>query len=507
MGVPGDGAFLEYHEPNIIAILTLISFFFFLAIADWVADKIVRAGLIGQIVVGLIYGVPVGNILAIEWQETFLALGYIGLILIIFEGGLTIRLDLLRQNFVLSVVAALLGVLTPIALSFALLYAGFGHGAIESFIVGTALCTTSLGTIFVVINSASRGVDFSQTRVGTVLISAAILDDVCGLVLVSVIHQLRGLADGDGSLGWIIGRPILASGLMAVLTPIIAKFFLAPLFRKFLQPKFARFKHVANILLMLLVLSAFLAIAAYAGASALFGAFLAGTIASSLPSRRPGSPFAVASRQEGEESPEKCPTFLHTFEKYISGVQRYVLQPLFFASIGFSVPFLSMWTGEMIWKGVVFTVLTAIGKLIVGVCVPIWDVIENAKSENVIEKPTTAVANWAPATLLGAAMVARGEIGLLIIQIGLNETPYLSEKAFIIGIWAIVLNTIIGPVSVGILLGKVGTKIANDPRWGTQLKDEGLDVNNAALSSNEILRVVGLPPQPHDTGTMRSSSA
>jgi hypothetical protein len=36
--------------------------------------------------VGLIYGLPIANILAPDWQETFLALGYIGLILIIFEG-------------------------------------------------------------------------------------------------------------------------------------------------------------------------------------------------------------------------------------------------------------------------------------------------------------------------------------------------------------------------------------------------------------------------------------
>jgi hypothetical protein len=154
----------------------------------------------------------------------------------------------------------------------------------------------------------------------------------------------------------------------------------------------------------------------------------------------------------------------------------------------------------MIWKGVVFSILMAFGKLIVGVCVPVWDLIENPKQENLIEKPlaSVALASWAPATLLGAAMVARGEIGLLIIQIGLNETPYLSEQAFIVGIWAIVLNTIIGPVSVGILLGKVGTRIANDPRWGTQLKDEGLDVNNAAPSSNEILGIIGIPAQPRD---------
>jgi hypothetical protein len=155
--MPADpsGVFLEYHEPDIVSILTLLSFFVFLAVSEWSSDKIFRAGLIGQVIVGVVYGVPIANILALSGQEAFLALGYIGLILIIFEGavylsscylpsgtwltrhstmtgGLSIRLDLLRQNLVLSIIAALLGVLTPIALSFALLYAGFGHGTLLS---------------------------------------------------------------------------------------------------------------------------------------------------------------------------------------------------------------------------------------------------------------------------------------------------------------------------------------------------------------------------------------
>lgn len=66
------------------------------------------------------------------------------------------------------------------------------------------------------------------------------------------------------------------------------------------------------------------------------------------------------------------------------------------------------------------------------------------------------------------AMVARGEIGLLIIQIGLNQTTFLSEEAFLVAIWAIVLNTIIGPVLVGLLLKRADQAIANDPRWGIQ---------------------------------------
>ncbi|KAL2193919.1 Sodium/hydrogen exchanger family-domain-containing protein [Corynascus similis CBS 632.67] len=502
MATNGSGTssdYLPYHEPSIINILILISFFLFLAVAEWLADKLIRASLIGHIIVGLIYGVPIANILALEWQDTFLAMGYIGLILIIFEGGLTIRLDLLRQNLLLSIIAALIGVLTPIALSFAFFYAGFHHAPLEAFILGTALCSTSLGTTFVVLSSASRAgskessrtdsdhavaaaaaapppVDFSQTRIGTVLVSAAVLDDVCGLVLASVIHNLRSIAGGnDGSettssLGWIIGRPVLASGLMALLTPAVARFAARPLHRRFVEPRVpSASAQLVNLLLMAVVLCAFLAIAAYAGASVLFGAFLAGAFVSSLPGREGIEEAGGASVPPG---------FAASFEHYLGAPQKYVFQPLFFASVGFAIPFVELWTGEVIWKGVVYTLLMAIGKLIVGGVVPIWDLVSHKIRKGSSEKSSGCTSDgpsWAPATLLGAAMVARGEIGLLIIQIGLNETPFLTQKAFVIGVWAIVLNTILGPVLVGILLRQMGTRIAENPRWGVQAKQNGFD--------------------------------
>lgn len=71
---------------SVVEILIIISFFFFLSLAEWVSAKVLRAGIIGQIAVGIIYGVPLANILESNWQQTFLALGYVGLILIIFEG-------------------------------------------------------------------------------------------------------------------------------------------------------------------------------------------------------------------------------------------------------------------------------------------------------------------------------------------------------------------------------------------------------------------------------------
>lgn len=414
-------------------------------------------------------------------------------------GGLTIRLDLLRQNLVLSIVAALVGVLTPIALSFALLRAGFHHSqspslfcqpsstinmttpldALESFILGVALCSTSIGTTFAVLSGASKprtpsapAVEYAETRVGTVLVSAAVLDDVCGLVLVSVIHNLRDIAGDDHGgggkgLGWIIGRPVLASVLMAVLTPVVVRFVARPVYRRFGAP-WAGF--VVNISLMAVVLSAFLVIAAYAGASVLFGAFLAGAFVSSLSG-------------DGSKggSGRDVPGFVETFDHYLGQVQKYILVPLFFASIGFAIPFLDLWTGEVIWKGILYTLLMVLAKLVVGLVVPAWDFISSRRKRTSGDRPRTLTASWAPATLLGAAMVARGEIGLLIIQIGLNETPFLNQKAFVIGVWAIVLNTIIGPVLVGLLLKRAGADIAGDPRWGVQAK-QGSDTDGEGIA-------------------------
>jgi hypothetical protein len=69
-----------------VDILIVVSFFFFLSLARWVSAAVIQAGIIGQIAVGIIYGVPLANILKHYWQETFVTLGYVGLILIIFEG-------------------------------------------------------------------------------------------------------------------------------------------------------------------------------------------------------------------------------------------------------------------------------------------------------------------------------------------------------------------------------------------------------------------------------------
>lgn len=348
--------FLQYHEPDIISILVLISFLFSLSCLGWVFNRLIRAGLVGQILLGILYGAPVGNILKAEWQETFLALGYIGLILIIFEGGLTIRLDLLKANFLLSLLAAAVGIITPIAFCYLLLFLGFHYGALETFIVGASLSTTSIGTTFVVLSS-SKEIDFTQSKVGTVLISAALFDDVVGLIMVSIISSLGGISgDGSANIGWIVGRPILVSVAVGSISPLLAIYAAGPVYRRWAIPRIGAFHHRANICIMTLILAAHLSICAYAGASLLFGAFLAGTFLSTLLS----SPSVA---HTGDVTMERAPTFHQTFENYVSGAQTFILEPLFFASIGFAIPFKRLWSGVVVWRGIVFSLLMAVGKV------------------------------------------------------------------------------------------------------------------------------------------------
>jgi len=465
-------------------------FFAFLGLAEYISSKAIRAGIIGPIIVGIIYDEPLANILHHVWQETFFYLGYIGLILIIFEGGLTTRMGLLKDKFTLSILGAATGVIAPIGLSYLLLCLGLGYGAVEVFIIGAALSASSLATTFAVIASASKNVDLSQTRVGAVLVSAAVIDDVTGLVMSSVIHDLGSLSSGGNvNLGWLIGRPIVASAAMAILTPLLTKYVFAPVFRKYIERRFAKLDHLSNITLMILVLCAFISIASYAGTSVLFGAFLAVAFLTHIPSNHSDGPLVVMSREEGEQRHDKSPTFVHTFEYYLLDAQKYVLEPLFFASIGFAIPFLDLWTREAIWKGVVYTLFMLVGKFIVGIWVPIWSAVkydpkkadeerqqqpnatDGAPLEKTLSSPhspscTAAVkSSMSPALLLGMAMVARGEIGLLIVEIGYNNTSYVSSDGFITAIWAILLNTIIGPIFVGVLIKMKGDDIGKGP-WG-----------------------------------------
>jgi Kef-type K+ transport system membrane component KefB len=444
-----------------------------LQVARVISHKILKAETIGFIAVGVVYGAPTTNLLLIEWQESFMAIGYLGLILLVFEGALSTNIELLTRNISLSTVCAVTGVLAPIGLSMLLLVEGFGYTTIQAFAAGASLSATSLGTTVAVLKAAgstSPQSSWFSASVTTVLLSAATIDDVIGLVMASVMPSL-GLNDSP-ILGWAIGRPVLSSLGLATVTGTAVKliqFFNSTTLGINRLPE--RHRSQAMFICIVVCLAASAAAASYSGTSILFGAFAAGILFSYMDTLNEGS-------AHGEMHPRSShPNFRTIFQQTIGPVQEYLFAPLFFASIGFAIPFRDLWQATNAWHGITYALLMAVGKLAVGIWIPVWSIFwprdvapgieANSRQTSPRRTPRNPLGNASKAgVLLGSGMVARGEIGLLIVQLGYDSgrgpIPY---DLYIVAIWALVLNTIAGPILVAVTLSRWRNPILKG-QWG-----------------------------------------
>lgn len=79
---------LPYHEPGIVVILIQTSFLLFLNVVNAALDRIFYCGLLGQILVGIAWGTPGAGWLSASVEETVVQWGYLGLILLVYEGSL-----------------------------------------------------------------------------------------------------------------------------------------------------------------------------------------------------------------------------------------------------------------------------------------------------------------------------------------------------------------------------------------------------------------------------------
>lgn len=82
----GPVALLPYHPPAIVTILVQTSFIIVLNLINIVLDHLIYCGLLGQILVGVAWGTPGAEWLGKGVQETVVQVGYIGLILLVYEG-------------------------------------------------------------------------------------------------------------------------------------------------------------------------------------------------------------------------------------------------------------------------------------------------------------------------------------------------------------------------------------------------------------------------------------
>ncbi|KAI9807660.1 MAG: hypothetical protein M1825_005601 [Sarcosagium campestre] len=186
---------LPYHEPSVAVILIEASFLIALNVINNVLDRGIYCGLVGQILLGTAWGTPGSKWLPIEAQESMVQIGYLGLILIVYEGGLATSVAGIRSNLILSIATAFTGICLPMALSFVLIALNDAT-PLQAFAAGAALCSTSLGTTFTVLESSG----LTNSRLGTVLASAAMMDDVVGLIMVQIIASLGQAEESFGAV-------------------------------------------------------------------------------------------------------------------------------------------------------------------------------------------------------------------------------------------------------------------------------------------------------------------
>ncbi|KAG9042946.1 Hsp70 ATPase ssc1 [Tulasnella sp. UAMH 9824] len=289
-----------------------------------------------------------------------------------------------------------------------LFHFGFHLSLMDSFAAGAALAATSLGTTFAVLESSARSpketsseasapTDIRHTRIGCTLSAAALIDDILGLVLAAVIPSIRN-TDGEHHkpLAEAIARPVGVSIALFLLVEI------GPLRRGLVaclsmaHRKARSWMRVDGTsictLLIVITLSGLVAAVHYAGASVLLGAWITGALLGEvdraehrrhdLEETHPTSP-QVSEIVAESQGPRTTPsTFIAAFEYRIAPIQNMILAPLFFGAIGTAIPFLDLWTGRIIWRGIIYSVLMVIAKMIVGVWILVWPSTNKGRTQN-----------------------------------------------------------------------------------------------------------------------------
>ncbi|KAJ2912632.1 hypothetical protein MD484_g7787, partial [Candolleomyces efflorescens] len=517
--------------PALADLLLTSTFLYLLQVSSHLSTLLTNTDLLGPLSLGILWCSPAlpppAPLLPQEYLPFLSFLGYVGLILLIFDAGLSTPAALLLNlhNLAASLLVGLTGILVPIALSLALFHAAFRFSLLTSFAAGAALCSTSLGTTVSLLSG-----DMKKSRLGVVLVTAALFDDIVGLMIAGVIANLVPSSTGGGSgIHWsTIARPILVSVAFALGTPVLALIARRLVVRGRAPFPVVRHRmcsalnikptHV-HLFVIVSTLLAFVATSHLAGTSELFGAYLAGAFL--------GHVFAPQDEDDHSENP-----MLETFTSQISNKLLHpLLSPLFFASIGASIPVDQLFAVQLptaagamvkshrvVWRGIVYSLLMVLAKAISGVWVFVfWKKAKPTKSDKKNEesdnatltletkKPTAAASTFindagpettpksmsgsnspdvdepqtkgltnAPrngssgphtttsrlptALLLGLAMVARGEIALVVAQLArpllVDDQGGLggSEEPYVLVMWAILLTTFGGAFGVGLVV-------------------------------------------------------
>lgn len=396
------------------------------------AQHVRQPAVLGELVAGVLLGTSVLGLLD-PADPVIRALAEIGVLILLFEIGLHTDLGSLLRVGRAAGAVALAGMIVPLVLGYAAARL-LGLPVLPAIVCGAALTATSIGISARVLSDLGQ----LETTEGQVVLGAAVADDVGGLIVLSVVAGLA--AGGAVSVAGTLITAGIAIGF--VVAAIIAGRIVAP-------PLFRAIERVrtTGALGMLALAFAFLVawLAAGARSAPIIGAFAAGLVLHPTPQR-----------------PE--------IQRAVGPVGLFFV-PIFFASVGAEVDVRTLGNMQVLAVGLVLVLAGVVGKFVAGYAP--WWLRAN--------KP-----------LIGAAMIPRGEVGLIFAQMGL-ATGALDVGIFSAVTLAVMVTTFVAPPLLGRLSGPRRTSDLED-RPG----DGGIDdlVAGTSISSPRDEHQVRFIPAP-----------
>jgi Kef-type K+ transport system membrane component KefB len=375
--------------------------------AGYLSIRLGQPSVLGELLVGILLGPSLINLLNLPFVDhdltaTISELGEMGVLLLMFIAGLELHFGEMRSNLRVAASAGLLGVLLPVFMGWGVgLLFGLDNSA--SLFLGLTLGATSVSI------SAQTLIELKalRSRVGLSLLGAAVFDDILIILLLSMFLAVQS---GGGSSSAII--LIFIRMMLFLLVSIAFGLRVLPWFIS----RISRMRVSQGLLTVSFVIMLGYGIAAefFGGMAAITGAFLAGLM------------FA--------RTPEK-----ERIESGMHALAYGLFVPIFFINIGLSID-LRQFRLDILLLTFVVIIVAVIGKWLGAG----WGAKLGGLSS------TEAVQ-------LGAGMISRGEVGLIVADVGVRE-GLIRDNEFSAIVVMVLITTLITPPILRALFGRVSAR-------------------------------------------------
>ncbi len=380
-------------------LLALIIIFLAIKAGAYIADKFKQP----RVLVELLIGVLVGNTYLFDFMHELKfieLLAALGVIILLFEVGLESNLDDMQALGRESILVAVFGVILPFVGGYYVSgYLMPELSEITRVFIGATLTATSVG----ITARVFKDLQVLQSPEARIVLGAAVIDDVLGLIILAVVSALVSGAEFS---------------LMAVaFISFKALFFLFSSIAAGRMVVDHSFKGLATFKIPTLVPIASLVFcglmsyfATIAGLAPIVGAFAAGLLLDPMHFQGMGTKTSV--------------------QDYIRPVSSFLI-PLFFVVIGLKVNLAVFNSTEIMVVGLVITLVAIVGKILSG-----WSFA--------LRQPLSRL-------LIGLGMIPRGEVGLIFASTGL-ALGVLNDKLYAVAVMVVFLTTFISPPLLSLVI-------------------------------------------------------